>query len=73
MGSAKRNQSVGRVWPGVGGKAAIATASPKKICVTQKPAKIGQVIKTTWHFRPEDLVKIKFIKIDCKKSMGQAF
>jgi hypothetical protein len=55
---------------GGGGKAAIAT---NKICVTQKPAKIGPVIKTAWLFGPEGLVKTKFIIIYCKKSMNRAF
>jgi hypothetical protein len=36
-------------------------------------AKIGPVTKTAWHFGPEDLVKAKFIIIDCKKSMDRAF
>jgi hypothetical protein len=57
----------------VGGKAAIATAPPIKICVT--PTKTGEnrrVSKTAWLFRPEDLVKTKFIIIYCK-SVDRAF
>jgi hypothetical protein len=56
-------------------KAAIATAPPphKDLCDTQKPAKIGAVSATTWHFGPEDLVKTKFIIICCKMSMDSLF
>jgi hypothetical protein len=74
MGSANINQGGGVGGAGGGGKATIANAPPTKICVIHKETgKIGAVSKTAWLFGPEDLVKTKFVKIYCKKSMDRAF
>jgi hypothetical protein len=77
MSCSKRNMGEGRVSPGVGGKLLLllpAPLPPTKICVIHtETSKIGTVSETAWHFGPEDLVKTKFIIIDCKKSMDRAF
>jgi hypothetical protein len=76
MGSANKNQGGGggAGVAGGGGKAATITAPPPRyVKYTQKPAKIGAVSKTAWHFGPEVLLKTKFIIKYCEKSMDRAF
>jgi hypothetical protein len=59
----RRGESCFSYWP----------SPPRSVWHTQKPVKIGTVSQTAWLFGPEDLVKTRFVTINCKKTMDRAF